>query len=339
MKATPVLVSVITPCFNCARFVRSTVESVRAQTLSAWEHIVVDDGSTDDSHAIVASLCGSDDRLSLVRTANGGVAKARNTGLRSASDSSEFVLFLDADDVIDIDMLALMAGYLSRRSDVDMVHCNVRWIDADGTLLDSEKAPDDSCIRYVPTSRWPYVRQLGTDEPVTPFVSFVCVPGVIPSASMFRKKTVMDLGGFDECFGQPFEDNDLFARVALRGRVEYLPRTLVSYRRHSLQNMASEARASAQAKKFFSKWLAGGGLSLDERRAVMNACRFREFRLIPYTGLRHAKKLAAGGRYALAARYSVGAIRRLLASAMYSSEQFGPHYDLPEHCRRLRSAG
>ena len=88
------LVSIVIPLYNKAKFIAEAVESIRAQTHSSWEIVIVDDGSTDDGAAIVAAM--ADPRIILERQPNGGVSRARNRGIDLAS--GEIVCFLDADD-------------------------------------------------------------------------------------------------------------------------------------------------------------------------------------------------------------------------------------------------
>jgi teichuronic acid biosynthesis glycosyltransferase TuaG len=92
------LVSIITPVYNAARWLPQTLVSVRAQTLTDWEQILVDDGSTDNSREIVEAAIAEDPRFHLLQThCNGGPAKARNMALASAR--GRYIAFLDADDL------------------------------------------------------------------------------------------------------------------------------------------------------------------------------------------------------------------------------------------------
>ena len=75
------LVSVIVPAFNAAKFVEATLRSALAQTCADFELIVVNDGSVDDTEAIVSRIAREDARIRLVTQANGGVATARNRGM------------------------------------------------------------------------------------------------------------------------------------------------------------------------------------------------------------------------------------------------------------------
>jgi glycosyltransferase involved in cell wall biosynthesis len=94
--STAPLVSVITPAYNVGPWIGEAIDSVLAQTEGMLEHVVVDDGSTDDTAAIVADRAARDPRLRLIRTANGGSGQARNVAI--ADTSAPFVAFLDGDD-------------------------------------------------------------------------------------------------------------------------------------------------------------------------------------------------------------------------------------------------
>ena len=90
-------VSIVIPAYNASRWIERTLRSVQGQTVKNIEVIVVDDGSTDETPAIVRRLMEQDPRIYLIQQSNGGVAKARNIGIVSAR--SEFVAPLDADDL------------------------------------------------------------------------------------------------------------------------------------------------------------------------------------------------------------------------------------------------
>lgn len=96
-------VSIITPCYNSAQYIAQTIASVQQQTLTTWEMIVVDDGSTDDSAAIVQTMSEEDGRIKLVQKENGGSASARKLALSMAK--GEYIQFLDADDQLEKDKL------------------------------------------------------------------------------------------------------------------------------------------------------------------------------------------------------------------------------------------
>lgn len=95
----PGMVSIITPMYNAEKFVCQTLDSVLAQTYQNWELLIVDDGSKDNSQAIVTEYCQRDKRIKLIKQANAGSAAARNHALRQSQ--GQYICFLDADDIWD----------------------------------------------------------------------------------------------------------------------------------------------------------------------------------------------------------------------------------------------
>jgi len=95
-------VSIIVPVYNAERYIAACLDSLVNQTLHSCEFILVDDGSTDQSRAIIEHFRQKDDRIHLITQSNQGVSAARNAGLSSAT--GEYVGFVDADDYIEPDM-------------------------------------------------------------------------------------------------------------------------------------------------------------------------------------------------------------------------------------------
>ena len=99
-----VKVSVVIPVYNVEEYLRRCVDSVLAQTLSDLEIILVDDGSPDQSPAICDEYAQADARIRVIHKTNGGLASARNAGMRIAQ--GEYLFFLDSDDWLEPDGLA-----------------------------------------------------------------------------------------------------------------------------------------------------------------------------------------------------------------------------------------
>ncbi len=106
----PPEVSVIIACYNAAATIEETINSVKAQTLTSWELLVIDDGSRDASPDIVRELSRKDPRIVLVTQANAGPSAARNRGTQAAA--GQYIAFLDADDIWSPDHLARTIGAL-----------------------------------------------------------------------------------------------------------------------------------------------------------------------------------------------------------------------------------
>jgi glycosyltransferase involved in cell wall biosynthesis len=100
------VVSVVIPVYNSAKYLHECLDSVIAQTFSDWEIVAIDDGSSDDSPAILDEYAAKDSRIKVIHKANGGVSAARNDGLAAAS--GEYVLFADSDDWLSDDALQVL---------------------------------------------------------------------------------------------------------------------------------------------------------------------------------------------------------------------------------------
>ncbi len=105
------LFSIIIPVYNVAHFLRECLDSVLAQTFSDWEAICVDDGSSDNSGTILDEYAEKDSRFLVIHQRNVGVGVARNRGLDVAT--GRWVLFLDADDVWSVNLLAILSDAIS----------------------------------------------------------------------------------------------------------------------------------------------------------------------------------------------------------------------------------
>ena len=106
------LVSIITPSYNSAKFIRETIDSVLAQTYPYWEMIIVDDCSTDGSVEIIGKYIIKDNRIKLIKLSNNsGPAIARNTAIKEAQ--GRYIAFLDSDDLWYPDKLEKQIEYMN----------------------------------------------------------------------------------------------------------------------------------------------------------------------------------------------------------------------------------
>jgi glycosyltransferase involved in cell wall biosynthesis len=121
VKAAP-LVSVIVACWNGSAYLAQALDSVRAQSVADWECIIVDDGSTDSSLDIAARLADADSRIRVVRQRRRGLAAARNRGIDLARGL--YIQFLDADDAILPDKLALQLATLRGLPKPALAYCD-----------------------------------------------------------------------------------------------------------------------------------------------------------------------------------------------------------------------
>ncbi len=105
-----IVVSIVIPAYNVNEYLGEACNSVLAQTLSSWECIIVDDGSTDSTASVAEQFCIRDHRFRLIRQDNAGVSVARNIGM--SQSRGVFVAFLDADDLLEANALELWVNAL-----------------------------------------------------------------------------------------------------------------------------------------------------------------------------------------------------------------------------------
>ena len=118
--------SIITPCYNGAKYIEETIDSVIAQTYKNWEMLIVDDGSRDDSAQIVTKYCEKEERIKLISQENAGSAAARNNGIRNAQ--GQYIALLDADDLWHPQFLEKQINFMKKK-DAVCVYCSYDRID------------------------------------------------------------------------------------------------------------------------------------------------------------------------------------------------------------------
>lgn len=210
-------ISVVIPAYNQGRFLPQAVESALGQTCPPLEVIVIDDGSTDDTSARLASYR---DRVRVVRQPNQGVAATRNHGARQAR--GELLAFLDADDVWLPAKLERQCRRLRDDPGLGLVHCGVAETDAAGNVLRTRL---DGLEGFVA-------------EEMLLFRRPVILGG--GSGVVIRRALFEELGGFDTRLSTS-ADWDLYFRAARRRRVGFVPEVLLRYRLHG-SNMHRDFR-------------------------------------------------------------------------------------------------
>ena len=211
---TPGLVSIVIAAYNAEPYIADTCRSALAQTYPSIEVIVVDDGSTDRTAAIVREMSASDARLRLIQQPNRGVAAARNAGIEAAA--GEFIAPLDADDIWNHQKIERQVQRVRESGPgTGMVYCWWAWLDKDKLMLD--RSP-----------RW-HVEGRVWDKLVE--VNFTG-GGSVP---LYRRSSIQQVGGYSVVLrdrgGQGCEDWDLAIRVAEEFDVAVVPAVLVGYRR------------------------------------------------------------------------------------------------------------
>lgn len=218
------LVSVLMTVYNGRRYLAEAIESILRQTLSDFEFIIVDDGSTDGSLDLLRTYEKQDARIRLYERPHAGIVPAANFGLRQCR--GDFVARMDSDDIATPRRFEWQVETL--RSNPDAVVCGGAYelIDAAGRLLRPEWPPTD-------------------DETLQE----LCLLGMTPICqplSMIRKSAMDRVGEYDVVV-ETAEDNDMWLRLGEIGKLICVSEILLKYRQHAAS--VSEVKSLAQADR------------------------------------------------------------------------------------------
>ena len=203
-------VTAVIPTYNYARFVGRAIDSVLAQTYPGIECVVVDDGSTDDTPAVLARYAG---RIQVISQPNRGVSAARNAGIRAARGDG--IALLDADDVWKPTKIAKQVALLQGAPDVSVVGCGIEVVDGAGRRIRE--------VLWEPPGQ-------GTAALREMAVRRTWVGGS-DSGALLRRQVFDDVGLFDETFVAA-EDLDMWLRIAVRCRIANVPEVLSVIHQH-----------------------------------------------------------------------------------------------------------
>jgi glycosyltransferase involved in cell wall biosynthesis len=287
MTVTP-RVSVIIPLYNAEAYVGLAIESVLAQTFSAWELVVLDDGSTDGSVSVANRYAESDARIRVVQQTNGGVAAARNAGFAAASPASEYIIFFDNDDLWEPNALETLAGILDAHPEYVAAHGSARSIDSRGLPLahdDLEEKLRDERRALVGRRVVAWTRDVPTTFAALAVHNCIVTPGVL----LIRRAALEAVGGFDPAT-VPCDDWDLSLRLSRRGDIGYTDRILLNWRRHEINQSDRSSRWRDAYYGVRRKLIAAPENSPEQRRIAHLAYR--------YACLQNARRAwaALGGR-------------------------------------------
>ena len=248
-------VAVIIPCYNAAPYLARALDSVFAQTYRDYCVYVIDDGSSDDTAAVLRSYDG---RIVILNQEHSGQAAARNRGIRLSD--SPYVAFLDADDEWLPDKLERQVTMFREAPSNGMIYSDC-FTSGDGRSAGS------------------YFARVGTPTGGRVFEQFLRTCGVFTPTVIVRRECLLDVGLFDESF-QVGEDYNLWLRIAARWEVGVIPEVLVI--RHftpgSLSLTTSREQVASNVITVFEKLLgACPNLSPRERHALRVAIGWRHY--------------------------------------------------------------
>ena len=203
---TPAL-SVVMPVYNCESYLSQTIESILNQTFSDYEFIIVNDGSTDGSGAIVDYYAAADDRINVIHQKNTGVSLASNVAMQHAR--APLIARMDGDDVALPNRFAMQIEAFAQDPDLAILGASIEIIDTTGNTIE---------VREYPRSHKAFGAAFERGCPLAhPVV-------------MMKRDLILSLGGYRKQF-QYGEDYDLWLRAYEKGfKLDNLPTILLKYR-------------------------------------------------------------------------------------------------------------
>ena len=228
-------VSVVIPTFNCERFIGRTVGSALRQTYRDFEIIVVDDGSTDGTQAVLAEY---GEALHYIKQANQGASAARNAALSRAT--GEYIAYLDADDLWHPEKLAHQVEYLDAYPSCGFVHTEVAVIDEQDSVLYAR-----------------FNKETGRTVPQGKCLRDILQRSHIQTLTVLERRSAFDRAGEFDLRLPVAQDYLHWIQVALQGyEVGYLPEPLGQYRWRAGSLMSSQRRLLGDFTKIYEILLA-----------------------------------------------------------------------------------
>lgn len=253
-------ISIITPCYNAEKYIAKAIDSVIDSTFTDWEHIIVDDGSTDNSAEIILNYLNKEPRLRLIKQPNSGVCNARNNGFKACSPESEYLMFFDADDCIDPQTLEIMVKYLDSHPHVGFVYSDEWFTDNEDRIFKSPLIP-----RFFPSPSVGF-EEVPNHIPETPLFS-IAIGVCKETGPVLRKSVYIKTSGWPEWLGQGFEGIDFYMQMALISDCHFIPQKLYKYRQHDTQSHKS-VDWQTQYDKVIAKWQEGKGLTPEQKAKI-----------------------------------------------------------------------
>lgn len=209
------LCTIVIPAYNAGIWIERTLQSAAQQNYPNLEILVIDDGSKDNTHTLAEAMAAVDDRFRVIRIPNGGVAKARNVGIREASGT--YVAFLDADDLWHPDKIRLQVEAMQQPADGVLPAASytlTRFIDVHDRVMGTGRGIGASGYML---ARHLYFKFVGNGSSV-----------------LVRRDVAVELGGYDPSWATlgmgGSEDLDFELKVAAKYPIVCVPQLLVGYR-------------------------------------------------------------------------------------------------------------
>lgn len=242
-------VSVLMTAYNSAPYISEAIKSIINQTFKVFEFVIVDDGSTDDTSALINEFAQKDSRIRAIRTKNNGIGAATNRGLRECN--GKYIAIMDSDDIAESCRLESQAAFLDSHLDIAGVGSQWLMIDTEGRVigLDTHSTKPE-LIEIL-------------------LFAFFCLhhPTI-----MVRRDALLAVGGYTEDRTCLAPDYDLFVRLSMAGfKLSNIPQVLFRWRLNPSGTTRSKAKTQTLSTNLIRRNAFQVLLKKDPRRAAMIA--------------------------------------------------------------------
>jgi glycosyltransferase involved in cell wall biosynthesis len=252
-------VAITIPTYNRSHYLEQAIASVQAQTFRDWRLLVVDDGSTDGTQALLERLQSRDARIQSIRQPHRGGAAARNEGIRRLADA-EFAIFLDDDDLWLSSTLETLVGALHADPTKVAAHGLAAIVDGDGRLIRTGELEAHQLRRMAVNGLG--VRPLQTPEP-TSFSVFAVSNAITTPGQVLIRRTALERA---RPFREPAPDWQMWLGLSTQGSFAFVSKIVLHWRWHGGNISSDHVRASVTRFRVHSLLLWSPGLSPSERR-------------------------------------------------------------------------
>jgi glycosyltransferase involved in cell wall biosynthesis len=202
-------ISVVTSCYNASEYLTEAVESILNQTVTDFELLLIDDGSTDNTVELLRNFEKKDKRIIVVEKRNTGLGDSLNVGLRLAK--SPWIARMDQDDVAMSDRFEKQLAYVFIQNEIILLGTGCLVIDENGRIIKK---------KIYPATQKELIHKLVNNEMAFPH-----------SSVLFRRDKALSIGGYRGRLNGA-EDRDLWLRLSRLGRIACLQEPLIKLRRH-----------------------------------------------------------------------------------------------------------
>lgn len=238
-------ISVITTVYNCEEYIEESIQSILNQSFKNFEYIIVDDGSSDGTAAIVNKYAGKNKRIKLIKnTENAGRVKSLNTALENAKGN--YIALQDADDISMPQRLEIQLSFLKNNPEYVLVGSDVIVIDENGKVTSNPVRPEK-------------------DQEAKFSLIFRCTfanPSIMYSRKILKENGI----SYDDNFLHA-EDFRIISQISRLGKVYNLKDKLIKYRKHESNNSSVNYKAlSSASERIVKENLSELGFSVSEEQ-------------------------------------------------------------------------